>query len=360
MISNGGNPAHPARPSELRWAGQRVDAITPDALPGLARLSNVIRTVRPPEFAGVTFYEVLAKSALNHVDAASRMLPNEWTINPYRGCTHACFYCYARPTHGHLGFGAEEFERHIVVKTNIADVLRAELRRKRELPPRVSLGTSTDPYQRAEGRYRLMPGIIEALADARIPFSVLTKGTLIRRDLALLAAANKRAPVEPGLSISLIDDALQQSLEPGTPSTAARLTTVTEIREAGLPCTVFIAPILPLLSDRPDQLEAMVRSVAEAGATGVAYTPLFLSARVKPTFFAWLSRTHPDLVERYRSMYESSASPLASYRSWLRGRLHPLLESYGLPIPDAASADKFGLNGSRSPVAQPAAEPTLF
>ncbi|RZS66462.1 DNA repair photolyase [Agromyces ramosus] len=359
-MSNGTNPGEQSPPSGLRWAGQRTDAIAPDALPALARVSNLIRSVQSPEFHNVTFHEVLAKSALNHVDSASRMLPDEWTINPYRGCTHACFYCYARPTHGHLGFGAEEFETQIVVKTNIAEVLRNELKRKRELPPRVSLGTSTDPYQRAEGRYKLMPGIIQALGDTRVPFSILTKGTLIRRDLTLLAAANERAHVEPGLSISLIDDALQQSLEPGTPSTAARLKTVTEIREAGLDCAVFIAPILPLLSDRPDQLEAMVRSIAEAGATSVLYTSLFLSPRVRPTFFSWLSRSHPELVARYQSLYKTGASAPESYRVWLRGQLFPLLKKYGLPLPDADTADKFGLNGASKAPAQRSTEPTLF
>ena len=344
----------------MRWVGQRIDAIAPGALPGLARVSNLVRSVRSPEFQGVTFHEVLAKSALNHVPSGSRMLPGEWTINPYRGCTHACFYCYARPTHSHLGLDVnEEFETQIVVKTNVVEILRNELKRKRQLPPRVSLGTSTDPYQRAEGRYQLMPGIIQALGDARVPFSILTKGTLIRRDLAMLAAANQRARVEPGLSISLVEDELQQSLEPGTPTTAARLKTVTEIREAGLDCTVFIAPILPILSDEPIQLEAMVRSVALAGATSVLYTPLFLPTMVRAGFFSWLSRTRPDLVGEYRNLYKGANVP-DSYRAWLSGQMIRLCRKYGLDIPSSSTANKFGLTGSRKAPDKLPPEPTLF
>ena len=197
-------------------------------------MTGLVRSVRTPEFEGVTFHEVLAKSALNHVSPTSRMLPGEWTLNPYRGCTHACAYCYARPTHDHLGLGiGSDFERQVVVKTNIVDVLRTELATRRTLPDRVALGTNTDPYQRAEGRYRLMPGIIDALADARVPFSILTKGTLVRRDVERLAAASTAVHVELGLSISILDDALQASLEPGTPSTSARLATLRELRSAG-------------------------------------------------------------------------------------------------------------------------------
>ncbi|BDZ52222.1 hypothetical protein GCM10025867_44630 [Frondihabitans sucicola] len=142
----------------MRWAGQKVDAREPGALPGLDRVSNLVQSVRTPEFQGITFHEVLAKSALNHVPDTARMLPGEWTINPYRGCTHACVYCYARPTHEHLGMGlGGDFETQIVVKTNVAEVLRHELAHKRALPERVALGTNTDPYQRAEGATRSCP-----------------------------------------------------------------------------------------------------------------------------------------------------------------------------------------------------------
>jgi hypothetical protein len=132
-----------------RWDGQRVDAVDVEALPGLARLSSVVRSVRTPEFQGITFHEILAKSALNHVPDDARMLPGEWTINPYRGCIHACRYCFARSTHTRLGLNiGEDFDREIIVKVNIVEVLREELARKRKLPPRVAFGTKRYPEPR--------------------------------------------------------------------------------------------------------------------------------------------------------------------------------------------------------------------
>src|SRR6187431_2281140 len=172
----------------MRWDGQKVGA-EEDArstLPGLT-LAGLLRSVRTPEFAGVTFHEVTCRSALNKVPEASRM-PFRWTINPTRGCLHACSYCFARPTLEYLEMDAgRDFETQIVVKTNIVDVLRAELARPSWAREHVALGTNTDPYQRVEGRYGFMPGIIDALVRSRTPLSILTKGTLLRRDLAQLA-----------------------------------------------------------------------------------------------------------------------------------------------------------------------------
>jgi hypothetical protein len=177
----------------MRWAGQEISnqAGDPAALPGLDRLHSLVRSVRTPEFAGITFHEVLAKSALNHVPKAAG-LPFNWTVNPYRGCSHGCVYCFARNTHTYLDLDAgDDFDRQIIVKINIADVLARELRRPTWTHEPVALGTNTDPYQRAEGRYRLMPGIIAALAGSGTPFSILTKGTTARRDLPLLGVASR-------------------------------------------------------------------------------------------------------------------------------------------------------------------------
>jgi DNA repair photolyase len=357
--SGGEKPmGHPA----MRWDAQRVDAVdvAVDTLPGLARLSTLVRSVRTPEFQGVTFHEILAKSALNHVPNDARMLPGEWTINPYRGCTHACRYCYARNSHSRLELNiAEDFDSQIIVKINIVDILREELAKKRKLPPRVALGTSTDPYQRAEGRYALMPGIIDALADRRIPFSILTKGTLIRRDIDRLVAANTVTTVQLGMSISLMDEKLQQSIEPGTATTAARLATVRAIRDTGMDCTVFISPILPLLTDRPGQLDELVRAVASAGATSALYTPLYLASGVKTVFFDWLRHEHPELVRDYAGLYSNGSETPSRYREWLSGQIRPLFSKYGLPDPDDTVEDKFALHG-RSNTAEVAIQPTLF
>ncbi len=347
--------------SGTRWDKQRIDTESAGALPGLARLSTFVRSVRTPEFQGITFHEILAKSALNHLPKDARMLPGEWTINPYRGCAHACRYCFARPTHTRLELNiAEDFEREIIVKTNIVEVLRDELARKRTLPPRVAFGTNTDVYQRAEGRYALMPGIIDALTRARVPFSILTKGTLIRRDLDRLVAASKVTTVHLGLSIALLDESLRGSVEPGTATTAARLATVRAIRDAGLDCTVFMSPILPLLTDSPDQLADLVRTVAEAGATSVLYTPLYLSAGVKDVFLAWLRGYRPELVARYEEVYSRDSEASRRYRAWLRERLLPIIAAHGLPAPDAVVEDKFALHGRTEVTPERTPQPTLF
>ncbi|MDZ4234813.1 MAG: radical SAM protein, partial [Dietzia sp.] len=199
----------------MRWDRQAV-SVDDGALPGLHRI-GLVRSVRTPQFEGITFHEVLCKSALNKIPAAS-MLPFQYTVNGYRGCSHACRYCFARPTHEYLDFDCgRDFDTQVVVKTNVAEVLRRELRRPSWRRETVALGTNTDPYQRAEGRYALMPGIIGALADSGTPFSILTKGTLLRRDLPLLTEAACRVRVGVAVSLAVGDPELHNRVEPGTP-----------------------------------------------------------------------------------------------------------------------------------------------
>src|SRR5436309_8282825 len=158
------------------------------------------RTFDTPEFRVIEFIEVEAKSIINHVPG--NFLPFKWTINPYRGCTHACVMCFARVTHTYLDMNAgRDFESKIVVKINAPDVLRGQLASKRWKGEHIAMGTATDPYQRAEGRYRLMPGIIGELTRRRNPFSILTKGTLILRDLTLIVDAAKATDVSTAFSI---------------------------------------------------------------------------------------------------------------------------------------------------------------
>ena len=196
----------------------RTRLVTPRRYRGWTSWHNLVRSVRTPEFAGITFHEVLAKSALNRIPKAAG-LPFNWTVNPYRGCSHGCVYCFARHTHTYLDLDAgDDFDRQIIVKINIGDILARELRRASWTHEPVALGTNTDPYQRAEGRYRLMPGIIAALAGSGTPFSILTKGTTARRDLPLLAVASTAVPVSMGVSIALTDEAIHAALEPGTPT----------------------------------------------------------------------------------------------------------------------------------------------
>src|SRR6266699_5403563 len=181
------------------------------------------RTFETPGFRGMTFYEVFAKSIINKVPPASRM-PFQFTINPDRGCGHACVYCFARNTHTYLDLDAGlDFNSKIIVKVNAPDLTRKELARPRWPGEHIAMGTNVDCYQRAEGRYQLMPGIIAALRDAANPFSILTKGTLILRDLDLLTGAAEVTDVGLNVSVGFIDKALSRSVEPGTPSPEARL-----------------------------------------------------------------------------------------------------------------------------------------
>src|SRR3954452_1363049 len=213
----------------MRWDAQRLDVDDASTLPGMPSVRGLLRSVEVPEFPGLTFHEVRARSALNHVPAESAM-PFPWTINPYRGCSHACLYCFARRTHQWLELDSgRDFDTQVVVKTNLVDVLRKELARPSWQREHVALGTNTDPYQRAEGRYRLMPGVIRALADSGTPFSILTKGTLLRRDIPLLVDAAQRVPVGLGVSLAVWDEELHASLDHGVPSPLARL----EVPRAG-------------------------------------------------------------------------------------------------------------------------------
>ncbi|WP_353709328.1 Rv2578c family radical SAM protein [Cellulosimicrobium sp. ES-005] len=474
----------------MRWDGQALGA-DDGALPGLER-AGLVRSVRTPDFAGITFHEVTAKSALSKVPAMSRM-PFRWTVNPYRGCSHACSYClapstpvlladgtqrpigelrvgdeivgtaphgayrryvrtrvldrwttrkrayrvtladgtrlvasgdhrfltergwrhvvggagrrahlalgdvlvgpgaaalaggrvalegrdvtgdealrvdslealdgpgeetelvdittgtrdfvaagvvshncFARPTHQYLDLDAgDDFDREVVVKVNVDEVLRAELARASWGREPVALGTNTDPYQRAEGRYRLMPGIIDALAGSGTPLSVLTKGTLLRRDLPLLADAASRVEVGIGVSLALLDPTLQASVEPGTPSPRARLDLIRAVREAGLPCGVMVAPVLPWLTDSTRALTDLLDAVKDAGATGVTVLPLHLKPGTREWYLGWLAREHPQLVPGYERVYARGAYASKAYRSWLWDRVRPMLEARGFSV----------------------------
>jgi DNA repair photolyase len=268
------------------------------------------QTLDTPEFRGITFIESEAKSIINRVPGGA--LPFDWTINPYRGCSHACVFCFARPTHTYLDMNAgRDFETKIVVKVNAPQVLRRELAAKRWKGEHIAMGTATDPYQRAEGRYRLMRGIIEALIDHRNPFSILTKGTLILRDLDLLHEAAEVAPVSAAFSIGTLDEQVWRETEPGTPHPRARIEAIRTLTDAGIPAGVLMAPILPGISDRPDQLRQVVEAAVSAGATHVSPILLHLRPGVREEFLPWLEKEHPDLVERYLQTYRQPYGPRA-------------------------------------------------
>lgn len=303
----------------MRWDEQRVENDL--RLPGVGD-GSVVRTFDAPEAMGINFHEVRARSALNHVPGGRYGF--SWTINPYRGCSHACKYCFARRTHTYLDMDAgRDFEREIVVKVNVPELLRAELARpswKRDL---VALGTNTDPYQWVESRYRMMPEILEALAAARTPVSVLTKSPLAMRDIEIYERMAKTLPVSVNLSVPTLDDDAWRATEPHTPSPAARLDAVAELRRRGIDSGVLIAPLMPGINDDPDQVRPIVERARKAGATFLGGVALHLRDEVKDVFFAWLEEKRPDLLPRYEALYGDRAYMLPAQRKHATRALRP-------------------------------------
>jgi DNA repair photolyase len=309
----------------MRWDEQRVENDL--RLPGVGD-GTVVRTFDAPEAMGINFHEVRARSALNHVPGSHYGFT--WTINPYRGCSHACAYCFARRTHAYLDLDAgRDFEREIVVKVNVPELLRGELVRpswKREL---VALGTNTDPYQWVESRYRMMPEILAALEAAETPVSVLTKSPLVMRDVEIyVRMASKGLPVSVNLSVPTLDEEAWRATEPHTPSPAARLDAVAELRRRGIDSGVLIAPLMPGINDDPEQVRPIVERAREAGATFLGGVALHLRGEVKDVFFAWLETKRPDLLPRYEALYrdrgymrpEQRKHATRAVKGWGRGR----------------------------------------
>ncbi|RPF28913.1 DNA repair photolyase [Georgenia muralis] len=340
----------------MRWESRQLKVADETALVPLAGL---VRSVRTPDFDGVTFHEVLCRSALNRVPAASQV-PFSWTINPTRGCLHRCTYCFARRTHEYLDLDAgKDFDTQIVVKTNVAGVLRKELARPSWQREHVALGTNSDPYMRAEGRYRLMPGIITALAESGTPFSILTKGPLLKRDLPLLVEAARTVPVSVAVSLALIDPDLQQRVEPGTPTPKARLDLVRAVTDAGLECTVLAMPILPWLTDSDDQLDALFAALADAGAADVTTGALHLRPGAREWFLAWLGRAYPELVPGYRRLYGSGSYASTEYRTWLGERAGRVRRKHGFDSRPQRRWTRTGQEAAPPPAVEPA-QPALF
>lgn len=298
------------------------------------------------EFRGIEFLHVRSRRIINEVKGAS--FGFRFTINAYRGCTHACTYCFARPTHTYLDLDADtDFDRRIVVKTNAVALLRSELAGRRWAGEAIAMGTNTDPYQRAEGKYRLTRGVLEVLTEAANPFSILTKSTLVLRDLDLLAEAASRTDVRVNLSIGTLDEAVWRATEPGTPHPARRVEAVERLNAAGVPCGVLVAPVLPELSDAPEQLEAVVKACLGAGARSVSTVLLHLRPGVKDVFLRHLATTHPTLVDTYRRRYRNRVYAPRTDQQSLTALVADLVHRHGGPPP----------SGPRRPEPQPTPEP---
>jgi DNA repair photolyase len=290
----------------VRWQGLSVDDDRDRRLPKL-NADSVIRTFDAPEALGIRFHEIRAKSALNRVPEKSRM-PFRWTVNPYRGCSHACHFCFARPTHTYLDLNArEDFEREIIVKVNVPEKLRAELSRPSWKREHVALGTNTDPYQWVESRYELMPGIWKALRDADTPASLVTKSPLVLRDLELLQEVNERSEMTVFLSVPTLDEGAWRETEPHTPSPRARLKAVAKLNGAGVPAGVLVAPLMPGVNDSPEEVEKIREIALEAGAVSIGAVTLHLRGEVRDIWFDWLKLHRPDLIPMYEEIYRRGA-----------------------------------------------------
>jgi DNA repair photolyase len=319
----------------MRWDEQRVENDL--RLPGVGD-GTVTRTFDAPEAMGINFHEVRARSALNRVPGGRYGFG--WTINPYRGCTHACVFCFARRTHTYLDLDAgRDFEREIVVKVNLPELLRAELARPGWRRDLVALGTNTDPYQWVESRYRMMPAILAALEEAETPVSVLTKSPLVLRDLELFERMARRLPVSVNLSVPTLDEKAWRATEPHTPSPAARLDAVAELRRRGINSGVLIAPLMPGINDDPTQVQPIIDRAKAADATFLGGVALHLRDEVRDVFFAWLQAKRPDLIPKYEQLYSNNRAYLPApqrrratraVRGWGRGRSAPRAGGVGV------------------------------
>lgn len=271
-------------------------------------------------------HEIQASSALNAVQG----MPFKWSLNPYKGCAHACSYCYARAYHSYLNLPPSTFESRLFVKTNVAELLRAELRRDSWKGEAVAVGTATDPYQALEGQYRLARRCLEAMAEVDNPGSVTTKGTLVTRDIDLLSDLARHTDFRVNISLISLDRDLLRTLEPGAPSPAARLRAVERLSAAEIPVSVFLAPVLPGITDRPDDIAKVARAAAEHGARDVWSSALRLAPGVKDYFMDFMTREFPSLAAGYQRMYAGGAYAPTGYQLRVENQLSTVRRAVGL------------------------------
>ena len=275
----------------------------------------------------VEYREEPCRSALNRV----RGMPFEWSLNPYMGCAHRCTFCYVRAFELRADRPSDErYGRSIRVKTNVAEVLRRELARPSWRRDGIAIGAATDPYQPAEGRYRLTRACLEVLAGAANPFGLITRGPMIVRDLDVLVEAAKQAEVGITFSIPTLDHEIWRRTEPGTAPPHQRLRALTQLVDAGIKVGVGMAPILPGLSDKPELLADVVRAARAAGATGVWANLLYLRPGTKEHFLAALEEDWPELLPRYEKLYGRRAYLPVEETKPVRERVRDLAREHGI------------------------------
>jgi DNA repair photolyase len=273
------------------------------------------------------YREEPCKAALNRVKG----MAFDWSLNPYMGCVHRCTFCYVRAFELRADRPFDErYGRSIRVKTNVVEVLRRELAKASWEHDSVAIGAATDPYQPAEGRYRLTRGCIEALRDFSNPFSIITRGPLIMRDVDVLAKAAARASVSVTFSIPTLDEEVWRRTEPGTAHPRQRLRALKALVDAGVKASVGMAPILPGISDRPEQIEEVVRAAREAGACGVWSNLLFLRPGTREHFLESLARDYPEQLDRYERLYARRAYLGAEHAKPIRAQVVELAKRHGV------------------------------
>ena len=288
---------------------------------GAAALSEATRRAD-----AARYQEVRCRSALNPVKG----MPFEWTLNPYRGCTHACHYCYARRYHAQFELGADdEFASIIFVKVNLVDVLRRELQRPSWAGEYVAVGTATDCYQPIEGHYKLTRRTLETLCEFRNPAGIVTKGPMIVRDRDVLADLSRNAGCSVYISVPCVDEDVWRELEPGTAHPMQRLRAVRELVDGGIRAGVLMNPIVPGLSSRPALMDRTMKAIADHGARFVGCNVMFLEGGTRTHFLGWLGDTHPELVDGYARLYPRKYAP-SRYRQEVHAVFNELRAKYGL------------------------------
>jgi len=272
------------------------------------------------------YQEVRCRSALNKVEG----MPFRWTLNPYRGCTHGCHYCYARRYHTQFELGAgDEFASVILVKTNLADVLRRELQKPSWTHELVALGSATDCYQPIEGFYKLTRAALEAFAEFKTPTGVVTKGPMIVRDKDVLADLARRDLCSVYVSVPCVDDDVWRTLEPGTAHPLKRLRAVRELVDAGIRAGVLMNPIVPGISSKPALIERTIRTIADHGACFIGCNVMYLQDGTRDHFMRWLAQEYPHLVDGYERLYAGKYPP-KGYRDEVKNVVGMLKQKYGV------------------------------
>jgi DNA repair photolyase len=257
-------------------------------------------------------------------------MPFDWTLNPYRGCTHGCHYCFARRYHAQFEMNADdEFASVILVKRNFVDVLERELDDPSWTRELVAFGTATDPYQPIEGHYRLSRGVIEALAVSRTPMGLVTKGPMVVRDLDVLSHLARAASCTVYMSIPTVDEDAWRTLEPGTAHPLQRLRAVRDLSDAGINAGVLMAPIVPGFSSSRSKVERTIKAIADHGARFVGCNVMYLQDGTRTHFMKFIEREFPSMLPRFERLYARKYPP-ESYRKEVQGMVHVLQQRHGL------------------------------